>query len=137
MNSAEWRDDLYRQYVTRFTGLERPMDAQSLQSYLEWCGYKYGPLLAGISRDAPVLELGCGPGNLLLYLAGEGFSKARGIDISEEQVEIALGRGLQVEVADAFELLPRVAGEYEAVFAIDFLEHFEKSELLELLHLIY
>ena len=113
------------------------MDAQSLQRHLQWCGHKYGPLLAGISRDAPVLEVGCGPGNLLLYLAGEGFTRARGIDISEEQVEIALERGLQAEVADAFEFLPRVAGEYEAVFAIDFVEHFERGELLELLQLIY
>lgn len=113
------------------------MDASSLRSYLEWCGYKYGPLLAELSRDAPVLEVGCGPGNLLLFLADEGFSRVHGIDISEEQVKIALDRGLDVEVADVFDFLPLVTGRFRAVFAVDFFEHFEKGELLELLRLIH
>ena len=137
MDRQDFRDDLYSQYVTGFKGLDQPMDTESLQSYLEWCRFKYGPYLAKFSRDAAVLEVGCGPGNLLLYLAGEGFTKARGIDISEEQVQIALERGLDAEVADVFDFLPRALARFQVVFAIDFVEHFEKDELLELLRLIY
>ncbi len=137
MNSQDFRDDLYKRYVSGFEGLDRPLDARALQSYLEWCRFKYGPLLAEVSRDAPVLEVGCGSGNLLLYLADEGFAEVQGIDISEEQVRMALDRGLEVEVADVFEFLPRVPGRFQAVFAIDFVEHFERGELLRLLRLIY
>jgi 2-polyprenyl-3-methyl-5-hydroxy-6-metoxy-1,4-benzoquinol methylase len=137
MNARDFRGELYRQYVTGFKGLDQPMDAKSLQSYLDWCRFKYGPLVAELSRDAPLLEVRCGPGNLLLYLAAEGFTKARGIDISEEQVQIALERGLDAEVADVFGFLPQVRTKFQVVFAIDFVEHFDRNELLALLRLIH
>ena len=137
MSLQGFREDLYREYVTGFKILDQSMDTRFLHSYLEWCRHKYRPLLAGLSRDAPVLEVGCGSGNLLLYLADEGFAKVQGVDISEEQVKIAADRGLDVEVADVFEFLRQVRGRFQAVFAIDFVEHFEKGELLELLGLIH
>jgi SAM-dependent methyltransferase len=136
MNTREFRSELYRQYVSGFKGLDGPTDAQSFQSYLAWCRFKYGPLLAEVSREAPVLEVGCGPGHLLLYLLEEGFTRARGIDVSTEQVQIALERGLDAEVADVFDFLRR-APKCQVVLAIDFIEHFYRDELLELLRLIY
>ena len=137
MDTQDFRNELYCQYVTGFKGLDRSMDAQYLEGYLAWCRFKLGPFLAKISRDAPVLEVGCGPGNLLLYLAREGFTEARGIDISEEQVQIALERGLDVEMADVFGFLRRASTKFQVVFAIDFVEHFGKDELVELLRLIH
>lgn len=136
MGKQDFRGDLYGQYVSGFKALEKPMDARSFESYLKWCRFRLGPFLAQISRDAPVLEVGCGPGNLLLYLAREGFTKARGIDISPEQAQLAAERGLDVEVADVFDFLPR-APKVQLVLAIDFIEHFEKDEVLELLRLFY
>ncbi len=44
-------------------------------------------------RDQPVLELGCGPGQLLEYLGQRGFARRLGIDLSEEQVRRARARG--------------------------------------------
>jgi SAM-dependent methyltransferase len=137
MNGQDIRGELYKRYVTGFKGLDKPMVPGSLESYLGWCRLKYGPLLTRIDRDAPILEVGCGPGNLLLYLMEEGFTKATGIDISEEQVQIALERGLYAETADAFDYLPRATAKFQAIFAIDFIEHFEKGEVLELLRLIH
>ena len=137
MDTQDFRNELYRRYVTGFKGLDGSMDPQYLEGYLEWCRFKFGPLLAKTSRDAPVLEVGCGSGNLLLYLASEGFTKVRGIDISEEQVQIALERGLDAEVADVFGFLRRAPAKYHVVFAIDFIEHFGKDELVELLRLIH
>ena len=137
MSNHDFRDGLYRQYVTGFKGLEQARDARFLERYLEWCVFKYGPLLAQVDRNAPVLEIGCGSGNLLLYLAEEGFTKARGIDISEEQVQIALGHGLDAARADVFDFLLEAQSKFHVVFAIDFVEHFEKGELLELLRLIH
>jgi SAM-dependent methyltransferase len=136
MDKQDFRGDLYRQYVSGFKALENPLDARSLESYLKWCRFRLGPLLAHIGRDGPVLEVGCGSGNLLLYLVTEGFTNVRGIDISPEQVQLAAERGLDVEVADVFDFLPR-APKVQLVLAIDFIEHFEKYEVLELLRLFY
>lgn len=69
------------------------------------------------------------------YLISLGFREVEGIDVSAEQVEIARSRGLNARVADVFEFLGH-AGEYDAVVAIDFIEHFRTSELLELMRLI-
>lgn len=136
MSTHDFRDGLYEQYVSGFTGVGEPMDDKSFQSYLAWCRFKVGPHLAEIGRDAPVLEVGCGPGNLLLYLAEEGFTRAKGIDMSAEQVQVAVERGLDVELADAFEFLPQ-APKVQLLLGFDFIEHFEKDEVLALLRLFY
>ena len=45
-------------------------------------------LSANVEKHARVIELGCGAGNYVIYLAREGFSAA-GVDISETAIEIA------------------------------------------------
>lgn len=56
----------------------------------------------------------------------------KGIDISQEQVDLALRDALDAECADVFEYLGRVHSSLDAVIAIDFVEHFTKEELLRL-----
>ncbi len=57
----------------------------------------YGPFaptetdlnLLGEVRGKTVLEIGCGSGHSLLYLAGRGASELWGIDLSAKQIELA------------------------------------------------
>ena len=52
-------------------------------------------------RDAaPVLDVGCGRGELLALLRDAGI-EARGIDADADMVAYARGEGLDVEQADA------------------------------------
>jgi len=124
------RNELYARYVSRFKG-------DVGDPALAWMDYKYLPLLAHVPRDAPILELGCGNGRVLEYLARRGFLNARGIDISNEQVELARGRGVDAECADAVEFMARHEGEFSTIVAIDFFEHFAREELARLARAAY
>lgn len=128
----DFRTQLYARYVSDFKGSD-PRDAlEGVRSYFAWCDARYLPLLEDIPRDEPVLEIGCGPGLMLEYLRTQGFSDAAGIDVSEEQVNIAKAQGLDARVADVFECLKSAKGGYAAILAIDFVEHFSKDELMRL-----
>jgi O-antigen chain-terminating methyltransferase len=127
------RDALYRGYVSTFKG-EPVIGAEP--SFV-WWDHKYLRLLDDLERGAPILEIGCGSGGLLAYLGQRGFSNALGIDISAEQVELARKRGVRAERVDVFEHLAEYADAFDAIVAVDVLEHFGRDELLQLAHLMF
>ena len=102
---SDFRQELYRRYVSVFTRHGSQVDAKVLANYWRWCERKLLPLLDGVDRRARILELGCGPGHLLEFLSRQGFVQAEGIDISDEQVSLATSRGLSARVADVFDAL--------------------------------
>jgi SAM-dependent methyltransferase len=87
----DFRATLYGQYVTAFKG------QSGAQPSTTWWDHKLLPLVADMDRASAVLELGCGDGALLAYLAQRGFTNLAGVDISAEQVALAQRRGLRVE----------------------------------------
>lgn len=127
---ADLRDELYARYLTAFKG--DPRAFVDVPRFWSWCDSKIKSWLTDLPRSARVLELGCGPGYLLGYLKQLGFTNVEGIDLSEEQIAIARELGHQADVADVFEYLERRAGQYDAIFAVDFIEHFQKTELRRL-----
>ena len=133
----DFRADLYRRYVSTFKkeDLERLAEADS--SYFRYCDYKYRPIFDVLPRSAAILELGCGSGRMMRYLHSLGFSKVKGVDLSNEQIELALVSGLDAEAGDIFEFLKTNRDPYDAVVAIDCLEHFTKDELMALAPLIH
>ncbi len=128
----DFRGRMYERYVSTFKGEY----GASMEASFVWWDHKYLPLLHDLTRDAPILEIGCGGGGLLVYLERRGFSHATGIDISAEQVEIAQRRGAQATVADAFEFLALHQDHFQAIVAVDVLEHFTRDELLRLAPLL-
>jgi 2-polyprenyl-3-methyl-5-hydroxy-6-metoxy-1,4-benzoquinol methylase len=129
---SDYRTTLYRGYVSSFKGLHT-RDASTV-----WWDHKYLPLLASLERDAPILEIGCGDGALLAYLASRGFARARGVDISPEQIALAQRRpGVQADCADAFTSLAEQRSSLGAIIAVDVLEHLTRAELVKLAELLY
>ena len=89
-------------------------------------------------RDsAPVLDVGCGRGELLGLLHAAGV-EARGVDADADMVAFARGAGLDVEQAD---LLDHLEGLPDAslggVFAGQVVEHLPPSALVRLLELAH
>ena len=83
----------------------------------------------------PVLDVGCGRGELLQLLADEGI-EARGVDIDPGMVRRARAKGLAVEQADAVSYLegqPEAA--LGAVVAVHVIEHLGYEELERLFEL--
>jgi SAM-dependent methyltransferase len=123
------RTSLYGSYVSAFKGESRMAQA--------WWDRKYLPLLRGLHRDAPILDLGCGDGRLLAHLARRDFTQALGVDVSPEQVAMAARRGVTVVHADIFEHLEQRQRDYAAIFAVDVLEHLTRDELVGLAPLLH
>lgn len=129
----DFRNELYERYVSSFKRSDAVAGADDLGSFFNWCRYRYLPLFADLPRDSLILELGCGPGDMLQYLEQNGFDRTEGIDLSPEQVGIARGRGLNVRAGDVFECLASAPQRYRVILAIDFVEHFSKDELMRLI----
>jgi 2-polyprenyl-3-methyl-5-hydroxy-6-metoxy-1,4-benzoquinol methylase len=87
-------------------------------------------------RAGLVVDLGCGQGDLVRFLIGEGFAMTVGVDASPEQVEIATLHGSEsVSRSSAVEALCNRQGVVSAITALDFLEHLNRAELLETVQL--
>jgi SAM-dependent methyltransferase len=128
---TDFRTTLFRRYVSAFKGDTVPGEGSST-----WWDHKYLPRLADLDRTRPLLEIGCGSGELLSYLGRRGFSHAVGVDISAEQIELAQRRGVRAMQADLFDYLSKHQGELEAIVAIDVLEHLTRDELVRLAPLL-
>ena len=127
--SADFRQELYKRYVSSFKGqTNQAADA----GWYRWAQHKLLPLLRGLPLDAAILDVGCGAGQMLQFLKDNGFSNVSGVDISIEQVGLALQRGLNAAARDAVEHLCESPLKFDAIIALDFIEHFEKRELLSL-----
>ena len=87
-------------------------------------------------RDAaPVLDVGCGRGELLGLLREAGI-EARGVDADADMIAYAAGEGLDVEQSDALAYLERLEeGSLGGIFAGQVVEHLPPAHLLRLLEL--
>lgn len=89
----------------------------------------YTTLLAG---HDPVLDLGCGRGELLATLTRAGIP-ASGVDLDDSMLELARARGLDVVEADALQYLAGLpADSLGAVTSIQVIEHLPVATLREL-----
>lgn len=59
--------------------------------YEQWCAYITGVLREHDIKEGPILDLGCGTGELTRLLAKEGYDLT-GVDASPEMLQEALGR---------------------------------------------
>ena len=84
------------------------------------------------NKNARITELGCGYGSLLLFLKEHGYT-AKGLDVSEEQVQKAGELGVEAEVADIVAWSFSGDADQDVVLAIDLIEHFDKPELYDLI----
>jgi 2-polyprenyl-3-methyl-5-hydroxy-6-metoxy-1,4-benzoquinol methylase len=131
-DSQALREILYSAYVSAFKGDART-EARPLTKGQRSAFQRFVmPFLDGISRDAEILDLGCGDGGLLAYLGDQGFTHSRGVDCSTEQVALARARGVAADVGSLFDVLAQRPASYDVIFAIDVVEHMTKPELARL-----
>lgn len=93
------------------------------------------PYVDDLRDTAPVLDVGCGRGELLVLLREAGI-EARGVDADADMVVYARGEGLDVEQADALVHLEGLPDEsLGSLFAAQVVEHLPPASLLRLLEL--
>lgn len=87
-----------------------------------------------VEREAVIVDLGCGDGSLLQILAERGYENVSGVDASPSQVALARDAGLSVQEANVLDWLHEAPDAWaHVIVAFDVLEHFTKSESLQLL----
>ena len=95
----------------------------------------YQPLLDSLkAKDQPMsaLDLGCGRGEWLVFLAEQGFD-ASGIDASQAMVAHCQAQGLQVDEYDLLQALRRQAdGSLNLITAFHVAEHLDFATLYTL-----
>jgi SAM-dependent methyltransferase len=124
------RDVLYAGYVSSFKGdastVAKPLtrgERAALRRYVV-------PFLDATPRNSAILDLGCGDGMLLAFLAEQGFANCHGIDYSDEQVSQARRRGVSAEAGNLFDALAAKPESWDVIFFIDVIEHLTKDELV-------
>lgn len=89
------------------------------------------PWLSGRQRIA---ELACGHGSFLQYLKSRDFRDILGVDSSPEQLNLARQIGVQVQQDDVNAWLSRQPkGSFDALIAIDLIEHLSKDAFMDFL----
>src|SRR3989338_4689785 len=108
----DYRNKIYPKYVSSLT---KPLYGEETLQKIRcqfpiWKNYYFDALPkdrnASIFRNASIIDIACGSGEIVYWLHELGYVNAHGIDISEEQ--IALGRSLgikNIEVNDLKQFL--------------------------------
>ncbi len=87
---------------------------------------------------AHILEIGCGAGQLLYYMKDKGYLNIEGVDIGNDQVEMVRKMGIKSEqISSIAEYLKDRQSAYDLIIMNQVIEHIPKSELLDVMHVIY
>jgi SAM-dependent methyltransferase len=97
------------------------------EDYHWWFASRTRALTAVMDRllpqtpDLHLLDVGCGAGNMIHHL-GE-YGRVKGIEIDPRPVKVARQRGYDVDQFDATQPLPFPDSSFDAVTALDVIEH--------------
>ena len=120
---ADLRSGLYDAYASQLAGGDGELAGLVYRRDIR-------PPLPPPSAD-PVVDLGCGHGELVRLLQADGYD-AEGINISPEQAELAHAAGIaRGRQGDFRAILAGHPARYAAIMATDLPEHFTKPEVLQ------
>jgi 2-polyprenyl-3-methyl-5-hydroxy-6-metoxy-1,4-benzoquinol methylase len=111
---------------------------QDYQSWADAARYRLQGWFPTDQKDTPILDIGCGSGNLLYLLGQSGYTNCTGVDIGTEQTKVAQKWCPQAHIiqGDVRPVLQRTPDHFGLIAALDVIEHFHKHEIIPLLALI-
>lgn len=124
-------DEFYLEFENQFRGNETDISSR-LEEYLPLFSKYKKP-----SKNQPILDIGCGRGELLSLLGSNGF-RAIGIDINSAMVKDCLAKGFEVVEGNAIDYLSSAnPSSFSVITGFHIVEHIEFSELLNLFSQCY
>jgi SAM-dependent methyltransferase len=120
-------DALYAAFEDTFRG-SRELVRHRMEPYIDWVNQ------AGAgTREAPVLDVGCGRGEWLELLRDHQLI-GRGLDLNRVFIDACVGRGLEVTLGDALTLLREIPeAAIGALTSMHLVEHLSYEEMITLL----
>jgi 2-polyprenyl-3-methyl-5-hydroxy-6-metoxy-1,4-benzoquinol methylase len=82
------------------------------------------------SRDAAIVDLGCGAGPALVMLQRNGYHCARGIDIDASKIESAAALGLTNVACASIEETVRDSHDVDCFLMLDVVEHLRREDAI-------
>jgi len=131
-----YREQLYTNYTSTQENRSGENEAQLFAQQVFYFTKELVPLLPQ-NKQATILDIGCGNGAMIKAVANSGYANAQGIDLSPEQIKTAKAMGLtNVSCIGVDDFLNAHKGGFDVIMAIDVIEHFTKSELVDYLNKI-
>jgi len=97
---------------------------------------RQGLYAARFLQNAPVLDLGCGRGEMLEVLRDAGIA-AHGIDLNDDSIALCLGKGLDVEKADLIDYLTALpTASLGGAVCCQVVEHLPPARVLAMIRLL-
>ncbi len=133
----DYRDRCYQSFVSKHWNYIHVLSQDEFDFHAKLYSKTYLDHLPQ-DKQAPILDVACGAGHFLYFLKKFGYTNAAGIDISEEQLEIARKMGVkEVKNVDMFKFLAKNKGKYELIIANDIVEHLTKNEVIDFLDALF
>jgi len=132
MSGSSYRGRIYETYASRFQDAAPGFDAQAAEAW----GRPYDRYLRGWLPGDPaaaIIDLACGGGRTLHFFKRRGYTGLQGVDISPEQVRLALQVLPDVREGSVGEYLATRENTYDLAIGLDIVEHLKKDEVLPFL----
>lgn len=131
----DYRDRLYKRYRGQLAE-ELKANSATAEERAPVFRAQFASLLPE-AKDAAIVDVGCGAGEFLHFLKGEGYTRLSGVDRSPEMVRLAADNGVKADAGFAEDFLNARKEQFDCVFALDVLEHMRKDELFPLVDAVY
>jgi len=129
----KYRDTFYKRYFTSQAGKTDPSAFKAIFEEQKWFFSKEILRHFPKEKTIKILDIGCGNGSLIAAAKEKGYVNIAGIDISEEQVELANNLGVkEVKQGNLNDLIQSGNSTFDLITGMDIIEHFSKDELTEL-----
>ena len=132
----DYRQVIYDKYASCFKGSSTRLDVRAARRWGKAYDYYFRKWLPK-RKDATILDMGCGAGQLLLFFKQRGYTNLSGVDISPEQVGLARQVTPDIAERDIFEFLEAHSDSFDLITGLDIIEHFHKDEILRFLEGCY
>ncbi|MBI2528736.1 MAG: methyltransferase domain-containing protein [Candidatus Rokubacteria bacterium] len=127
------RQRLTEQYARHYLRLNTASEGPRLpRPQYRFFDRTFAHVVRALPPASRVLDLGCGTGQLLQWLAHQSNLVPIGVDTSSAQVSIARAKlaGIEIHAADGLGFLRERAGAFHAIFCVDVLEHIPGDDVL-------
>ena len=129
---VDYRQRIYTHYASKILETSQTFDERSSRRLGRARRYYLRGWLPQ-DKEAQIVDLGCGAGDLLHFFKEQGFRNIQGVDISPEQVSLARQVTLEVAEGDAIAFLEARRDQFDLICGLEMIEHFHKPEVLRFL----